>query len=138
MVPGDGGLWTVEGDSAVALIFSGAAGDAHNLAGFTFSLLASGDRFDPTGRRVVVDGTQKPVEVRRGANARPLQVDGIFGPGEVKALVESFVAAPTDRAEGASKDIGRSIDFTKRPDTSAYANGDRISVLGLGLGVSNL
>jgi cyanophycinase len=137
VVPGDGGLWTVEGDSAVALIVRGTAGDAGKLDGFTFNLLASGDRFDPASRRIVVDGAQKPVEVQHGANAKPLQVDDIFEPGKVKALVESFVGAPTDRAEGVSREIGRSIDFTKRPDTMAYADGDRISVLGLGLGVSS-
>lgn len=137
VVPGDGGLWTVEGDSAVALIFRGAAGDAGKLDGFTFNMLASGDRFDPVSRRIVVDGAQKPVEVQRRANGEPLQVDDIFEPGKVKALVESFVGVPTDRAKGVDREIGRSVDFTKRPDTTAYANGDRISVLGLGLGVSS-
>ncbi|HXQ41946.1 MAG TPA: Type 1 glutamine amidotransferase-like domain-containing protein [Candidatus Udaeobacter sp.] len=136
IVPADGGLWTVEGDSAVAFIYR-AAGSSGKLDGFTFNLLASGDRFDPASRRIVVDSGQKPAEVQRGADAKPFYVDDIFSPGKVKALVESFIGVPTDRAEGISKEIGRAIVFTKRPDTMAYADGARISVLGLDLGVSS-
>jgi len=137
IVPGDGGLWTVEGSSAVALIFRDAAGSEGRLEGFTFNLLASGDRFDPVSRKIIVDGTQKPTRVLRGADATPVHVDDIFDPGKVKALVESFIGAPTDRAEGASNEIRLAIDFAKRADTTAYADGDRISVLGLDLGVSS-
>ena len=137
IVPGDGGLWTVEGDSAVAFIYRAGAGGGGNLQGFTFNLLASGDRFDPASRRIVIDNGQKPEQVGRGANAKPLQVDDIFSPGKVKALVESFVSAPTDRAAGISTETGKAINFTKRPDTMAYGDGDRVSVLALDLGVSS-
>jgi cyanophycinase len=137
IVPADGGLWTVEGDSDVAFIYRAAAGSSGKLEGFTFNLLASGDQFDPASRRIVVDGEQMPTKVERGANAKPFYVDDIFSPGKVKALVESFIGAPTDRAEGVSKEIGRAIEFTKRSDTMAYADGARISVLRLDLGVSS-
>ncbi len=137
VVPGDGGLWIVEGSGAVAFIFRNGVASEGRLEGFTFNLLASGDRFDPVSRRIFIEGGQKPVQVERGADASPLHVDDIFGPGKVKTLVERFIGAPTDRAEGASSEIGLAIDFTKRADTRAYADGDRISVLGLDIGVSS-
>ena len=87
--------------------------------------------------KVLWTGAPRQGLVLRGADATPVHVDDIFDPGKVKALVESFIGAPTDRAEGISNEIGRAIDFTKRPDTMAYADGARVSVLGLDLGVSS-
>jgi cyanophycinase len=137
IVPGDGGPWTVEGSSAVALIYRSAVGGGGRLEGFSFNLLASGDKFDPVSRKIIVDSGQKPIRVERGADAMPLHADDIFAPGRVKGLVEAFASTPTDRAEGVDKEIGLAIEFAKRPDTAAFADGDKISVLGLDLGVSS-
>ena len=137
IVPGDGGLWSVEGSSAVAFLFHNEVVSGGRLEGFSFNLLAGGDRFDPVSHRIVVDSAQQPERVARGADANPLRVDDIFDPGRVKALVESFVGAPTDRAEGISNETGLAIDFAKRSDTTAYADGGKVSFLGLDLGVSS-
>ena len=53
IVPGNGGLWRVIGQSSVALIRRGNAANVKHLEDFTLSLLNAGDSFDPVTGRIV-------------------------------------------------------------------------------------
>ena len=70
IVPGNGGLWRVIGQSSVALIRRGNAANVKHLEDFTLSLLNAGDSFDPVTGRIVVSPKRKPILLLRGGRCQ--------------------------------------------------------------------
>jgi cyanophycinase len=136
VVPGDGGLWQVIGESSVALIHRGASTTTARLDGFTISMLNAGDRFDPRTGRVAIAPSRKPVAVGRDSALGPLQMAGIFDPGQLKDLIAAFAPAGNPTAQGYADAEGLAINLVKRPDTAAFADANSISVLNLDIAVS--
>ena len=137
IVPGDGGAWSIEGASKVALIYRGTETAAGRLDGFVFDMLSSGDRFDPLKHRVEIASNREPSPLGRGAEADPLVSDDIFSPLKARDLLLLFAPAKTDRAEGRNTDTGLAIEFAKGPSSAAYGLGQQLSVMGLSLGVAS-
>jgi cyanophycinase len=137
VVPGDGGPWSIEGASKIALIYRSADTTAGRLDNFTFDLLSSGDRFDPFRRHIAIAADRRPWPLGRGGDADPLITDDIFSPLKARDFLLSFITAKTDRAEGRNADTGLAIEFAKGPDSAAYGVGQQLSVLGLSVGVAS-
>jgi cyanophycinase-like exopeptidase len=137
VVPGDGGLWQVIGNSSVAFIQRGPKATAGRLKDFTISLLNAGDRFDPISGRVAVARTRKPQTLANDPAAGPLQVGGIFEPDGLRRLITQFAAGPNPTAQGYAETEGLVIGLGKRADTAVFSDGSSTSVMNLDIEVSH-
>ncbi len=136
VVPGDGGLWQVIGDGGVALIRRGTKATTARLEGFSISLLNAGDRFDPSTGRIVIAPTRKPVAMGRDPRAPPVEINAIFEPDRVRALILALAQSESLAAAGYDDASRMAVRLRKRPDSSAYGDGSSLSVLHLELAIA--
>lgn len=130
IVPRGGGLWEVAGQRAVALIYAPRGASVDRLDGFSFSLLAPGDRFDPTTGQVQVAETRREYPLSGGGEPA-LFFDAIFAPDRVRTVVEQLVRSGAAEATGIAEAGRLRVTFAKTPRTKAYSDGATFTVLGL-------
>jgi cyanophycinase len=135
IVPGNGGLWQVIGQSSVALIRRGNASSVKHLEDFTLSILNAGDSFDPVTGRVVVSPQRKPVLLLRGADAPPIETTHIFDPNQVLTMVQNLVQSKSVVARGYDDASAMTVQISKALDSTAYSDGTSITILDLELGI---
>ncbi len=136
IVPGNGGLWQVIGNSSVAYIQRGPTTSTQRLKGFTISMLNAGDRFDPQTGHVAIAPTRKPQAFGSDPTAGPLQMGDIFAPDRIRQLIATFAAAPNRTAQGYTEAEGLVILLRKRADTAIFADANSMTVLNLDIEVS--
>ena len=136
IVPGNGGLWRVIGQSSVALIRRGNAANVKHLEDFTLSLLNDGDSFDPVTGRIVVSPKRKPILLLRGVDAKPIETTRIFDPNQVLTMIEALARSTSVAARGYDDASGMAVQVTKELDSTAYSDGTSITILDLGLGIA--
>jgi cyanophycinase len=134
IVPGDGGLWQVIGESSVALIRSGPKSTVDHLSGFTISLLKAGDRFDPHTGKIVVAPSRKAMAIGNDPTAAPMEAGDIFAPDRLRQLILAFAPSPSATAEGFAQAEGLMVQLRKRPDTAGFSDGSSLTVLNLEVG----
>jgi hypothetical protein len=130
IVPRGGGMWEVVGDGAVALIYAPREARTDRLAGFSFSLLAPGDQFDPVSGGIRVADSRPALPLSRQKVA-PLVFQDIFAPGRVRAVVEQLVRSPGGSATAFAEQGRIRITFDKTQRTQAFSDGRTFTVLGL-------
>jgi cyanophycinase len=138
VVPGDGGLWQVIGESSVALIRSGKDSAVDHLSGFTLSLLNAGDRFDPHSGKIVVAPSRKAIRIGDDPGAAPMEASDIFGPDRLRQLILAFAPSQSATAEGTAQADGLMVQLRKRPDTAGFSDGSSLTVLNLEVGAGKL
>jgi cyanophycinase len=138
IVPGDGGLWQVIGDSSVALIRRGPGSTVDHLSGFTISLLNAGDRFDPHSGKIVVAPSRKAITIGDDPTAAPTEASDIFAPDRLRQLILAFAASPSATAEGFAQAEGLMIQLRKRSDTAGFSDGSSLTVLNLEVGAGKI
>ena len=135
IVPGNGGLWQVIGQSSVALIRRGNASSVKHLQDFTLSILNAGDSFDPVTGRVVVSPKRKPVLLVRGADVPAIETTHIFDPNQVLTLVQNLAQSKSPVARGYDDASGMAVQIGKGLDSTAYSDGTSVTILDLELGI---
>jgi cyanophycinase len=138
IVPGDGGLWQVIGDSSVAVIRRGPRSTVDHLSGFTISLLNAGDRFDPHTGKIVVAPSRKPIVIGDDPTAAPAEASDIFAPDRMRQLILAFAPGPSATAEGFAQAEGLMIQLRKRSDTAGFSDGRSLTVLNLEVGAGKI
>jgi len=136
IVPGNGGLWRVIGQSSVALIRRGNAASVKHLQDFTLSLLNDGDSFDPVTGRIVVSPKRKPILLLRGLDAKPIETTHIFDPNQVLTMIDALVHSTSVVARGYDDASGMAVQVSKGLDSTAYSDGTSITILDLDLGIA--
>ncbi len=137
VVPGDGGSWQVIGRRGVALIRAPAQARPGDLRGFTISLLAPGDRFDPASGAVQVAAGRRPIRSGRpDATASPLVDRSIFAPDRVRAVIRGMIEGGAEGAVGTAEDGRITVSFRRTGQTRGYADGTHTTALALGLGIA--
>lgn len=135
VVPGDGGPWEVIGSRTVALIRAPANPSAEDLRGFTISLLAPGDRFDPLTGAVQVARSRRPVPARANPSGTPPQANDIFAPGRIQRLILQLGAGRATAATGQAADGRIAVTFRRTAATRAFRDNAGTTVLNLGLDI---
>jgi cyanophycinase len=135
IVPGNGGLWRVIGQSSVALIRRGNAVSVKHLEDFSLSLLNAGDSFDPVTGRVVVSPNRKPTLLLRGLDTKPIETSHIFDPNQALTMIEDLARSTSVVARGYDEASGMAVQVTKGLNSTAYSDGNSITVLDLDLGI---
>jgi cyanophycinase len=135
VIPGNGGLWQVIGQSSVALIRRGNASSVKHLEDFTISLLNAGDSFDPTTGRIVISPKRTPMLLLRGANAEPIETTHILDANQVLTMIQSLASSKSVVARGYDDATGMTVQVAKRQDSTAYSDGTSITILDLDLGI---
>src|SRR5262249_24555769 len=135
LVPGDGALWNVIGDSSVALIRRGKRASVDHLEDFTISLLNAGDSFDPATGRIVVAPERKSAQLTRDPGAAALETDAIFEPGRVRSLILELARSPSLSAKGYDDSSGAVVALRKTTNSAAYSDGRSTTVLELSLAI---
>ena len=135
IVPGNGGLWRVIGQSSVALIRRGNAVNVKHLEDFTLSLLNDGDSFDPVTGRIVVSPKRKPILLLRGVDAKPIETTRIFDPNQALTMIEALARSTSVTARGYDDASGMAVQVSKALDSTAYSDGSSITILDLDLAI---
>jgi cyanophycinase len=135
VVPGNGGLWQVIGQSSVALIRRGNAATVKHLEDFTISVLNAGDSFDPVTGRVVISPKRKPILLLRGVNAEPIETTHIFDTNQVLNMIQALAQSKSVIANGYDDASDMTVKVTKTLDSTAYSDGTSVSILDLELAI---
>ncbi|MBX6323853.1 MAG: hypothetical protein IRY94_18715, partial [Rhodospirillaceae bacterium] len=133
MVPRGGGPWEVLGNGAVALIRTPARPRVDRLSGFTLSLLAPGDIFDPQSGVVSVAPERRPLDVRSGA--RPLVFQDAFAPQRVREMIERLARSGADEASASVPGAPIRVVLRRTAATRVYSDGRRSTVLDLAVSI---
>lgn len=135
IVPGNGGLWQVIGQSSVALIRRGNASSVKHLEDFTISLLNAGDSFDPVTGRVVISPKRKPILLLRGVNAEQIETTHIFDANQALTMIQNLVQSKSVVARGYDDASDMTVQVSKGLDSTAYSDGTSLSILDLDIGI---
>jgi len=133
IVPGNGGPWKVIGQSSVALIRRGNAATVKHLEDFTLSILNDGDSFDPVTGRITVSSKRKPILLLRGLDAKPTETTRIFDPNQVLTMIDALAQSTNVVARGYDDASGMAVQVSKVLDSTAYSDGNSITILDLDL-----
>ena len=133
IVPGNGGPWKVIGQSSVALIRRGNAASVKHLEDFTLSILNDGDSFDPVTGRIMVSSKRKPILLLRGLDAKPTETTRIFDPNQVLTMIDALAQSTNVMARGYDDSSGMAVQVSKVLDSTAYSDGNSITILDLDL-----
>jgi hypothetical protein len=123
-------MWEVVGNGAVALIHAPPDVRTQSLQGFSFSLLAPGDLFDPQTGAVTVAPERLPLPLGR-TKAKPLLFQDAFAAQRVPDVIKRLVLAD---ASEATANAGRNkirVTFRTTNATKAYSDGRSFTVLRL-------
>jgi cyanophycinase len=131
LVPADGGLWSIPGGGAVAVIDAASGATPGKLADFQLSILLPGDRFDPRRGHYEIAPGRAPVTLESRSDVPPPWTDQIFAAGGVLAVAKALVESPAAEAVGLTADNSIRVTFRKAPDTRAFGDASGYSVLNL-------
>lgn len=135
VVPSGTGPWEVIGRRAVALIRAPAHASINNLTGFTLSMLAPGDRFDPITGAVHVSRLRRPLPTRDRAQAAPPHVDDIFARDRIRRLILQLAAGRATQAVGEAADGRIQVTLRRTTETRAFRDAAGTTVLDLALDI---